>query len=111
MPFNKNAEELNVIHCPDMKEGSQVTVTIDGMSEVKATVRDCSEHVPTGTFLAIPPHMFGINVNDSEHIEALIAHGETRHTKVVVQDVPDDDKQLLIDFFLKGKTEKEVKDA
>ena len=110
MPYQTGTDygRDNYIHCADMTEGTKVMVEVDGKSAVVAVVKDCSELVPDGTFLALPPNLFGLeDINDHENIEKLLAHGETRHTKVVAQDVAPDDKQLMIDFFMSGVTEKE----
>jgi len=111
MPFQKgtDAQRQNYIHCADMPENTKVTVEVDGQPATTAIVKDCSELVAKGTLLALPPTLFGLeDVNDDENTAKLIAHGETRHTKIIALDVAPNDKQLMIDFFMSGKTEKEI---
>jgi len=106
MPFRGENREANLIHCPDIPVGTEVEVEIDGAQNIKAKVGDFSERYGTDTYLAIPPTMFpNVDINDDEQIAGMVAHGSTVHAKVIVTNLPDKDKQLMIDFYMSGKTE------
>lgn len=106
MPFPKDHRDEKLIHCPDIPVGTEVEVEVDGLGTVKAKVGDFSEKYGTDTYLAIPPTMFpDLDINDDERIAGMVAHGSSVHAKVVVTNLPDQDKQLMIDFYMSGKTE------
>lgn len=109
MNFPKDDRDAKLIHCPDIPVGTEVEVEVDGMATTTAKVGDFSEKYGTDTYLAIPPTMFpALDINDEEQIATMIAHGSTAQTKVIVKNLPDKDKQLMIDFYMSGKTEENL---
>lgn len=109
MPFPEDNSGEKLIHCPDIPVGTEVEVQVDGMEPVTAKVGNFSLKYGTDVYLAIPPTMFpNIDVNDHERIAEMVAHGSTAHTKVVVTNLPDQEKQLMIDFFMSGKKETDL---
>lgn len=100
---------LNEIHAPDFKEGTKVMLRVDGMDEVQCVAKRMKAISDPSVMLAIPHQLFPDF--DAQLTDDLIREGHTTHASVKIIEAPDHKDQLMIDFYLEGKTERPVKDA
>ena len=110
LPPTKGVDvNLKEIHAPDFKEGSKVTLQVDGMDEVQCVARHMKSIEDISVMLAIPHQLFPDF--DAQLTDDLIKEGHTTHASVKIIEAPDHKDQLMIDFYLEGKTERPVEDA
>jgi hypothetical protein len=110
LPPTKGVDvNLTEIHAPDFKDGSKVMLQVDGMDEVKCIARRLKAVDDASVMLAIPHQLFP-NC-DAQLTDDLIKKGHTAHASVKLIESPYHKDQLMIDFYLEGKTERPVKDA